>query len=218
MAISATKAIINQGRVKDTSIPFDSADEIVTIHLYRYNREINKLRKTKEIDQKRVDGKLITWKMFYTARNNKIKAFNDLINTLIQKEELLSFHQREFFVDINETVVIKTTPASVIVENLKFEEQLELLKLMKKMKDENELIGIRQNSTENNKTEVDDSKQLAEKPNIEDIKHKIQPTQVINKPDYRNPTAMINETVMRVAAKRIREAGGTLDIDEQKLI
>jgi len=130
-------AIINEEYVKKTA-------SVTSIHVARYNRIIKDLIKTKELDKDDIDDK-ITWEQWLEARNRKIKAFNDCLDTMLQKERCLQLHSKTFVIEINEEVNINvhSKPLKFDIKKLSFPDQLSLLQLIQKAKKgEPELISV----------------------------------------------------------------------------
>lgn len=215
------KRIKTEGTVESTTLQFDKASEIIPIHLFRYNSSINKLIKAKEIDESDVDGELITWEDFWKARNDKIRAYLNCIQTLIQKEELLQFHNKDFLIELNtkETITIKESSPKYNFDKLTLTELIELFELMKRTKAEskNAPIGVFHAKTATLIPEATQSSSNSEKPNIELIKQETI-TEVFKSSLNKNPTARLQEVLMRISALKLKEAGANLDEEEEQLI
>lgn len=211
--------ISREGRLINSSLQFISAEEIIPIHLFRYNQLINQLINVKEIKESEVDGSDITWDHFWEARNNKIRAYLDCIQTLIQKEELLQFHRKELKVEwnIEENILINQTE-QYDFEKLSLDESVELLELIKLTKI-NEIVpvGVIQTNTASLAPNATESLIAQEKPNIELIKHETV-TKVFETSINKNPTTRLQETLKRIAAEKMKEAGANLDDGEKQLI
>lgn len=212
--------ISREGILSKSSLQFLRAEEIIPIHLFRYNQSINKLIDVKEIKESEVDEKEITWDDFWKARNNKIRAYLDCIQTLTQKEELLQFDRKELKVEWNveEEITMKDTKPKIDINKLSFDEQVQLLELIKLTK-VNELTpaGVIQTNTASLTPETTESLTMEGKPNIELIKHEAV-KEVFKTPINNSPTARLKEALMRVAAMNLKEAGANLDEEEKKLI
>ncbi|OYU53822.1 MAG: hypothetical protein CFE25_17155 [Chitinophagaceae bacterium BSSC1] len=213
--------IVQNGRITSNSLQFDLAEEIIPIHLYRYNYQIQQLLKVKEIPEDKVDGDQITWKMFFEARNRKIKAFSDLINTLTQKEELLQFHNKSIEIEWNKRETIKIKKSRYFLEQLEFKEQIELLEYIKKSKKcvlyptgvvvSNQQLVSQFNT--NNPQLTESVKPNIESIRIEELKDESQVGNVKS-----DPVKKLKSILDKLAAEKFKEAGGTLDSDEEKLI
>lgn len=214
--------IISLATIEIKNSQFTKAKELIPIHIDRYNRQIKRLIETKEINEDEVDGEDITWEQFWNARNRKIAAYSDCINTMIQKEKLLQYHNKDFVIEYNveETVEVRDVKPKIDISKLTLEEQVELYQLFKKAKkDENELLSVIQTNSEAKQVTVDVEHQEVERPNVEQIKQIKLP-----EPPYRSPvtasdpTVKLRETLAKLAAKRIQEVGGNLTDEEKKLL
>lgn len=211
--------ISREGILSKSSLQFLRAEEIIPIHLFRYNQLINKLIDVKEIKESEVDEKEITWDDFWKARNTKIRAYLDCVQTLTQKEELLQFHRKELKVEWNveEKVLINQTE-KYDFGKLSLDEKIEMLELIKLTKTKEFVpVGVLQTNTVSLTPEVTESPSVDEKPNIELIKH-----ETVNE-EFKasintNPMARLKEILIRIAAMNLKEAGANLDEVENKLI
>lgn len=218
--MSEINQISQEGTVKHTSLQFMKAEEIIPIHIFRYNRMINLLINTKDIEESEVDGEVITWDDFWKARNTKIRAYLDCIQTLTQKEELLQFHNKEFTVEWNleETVEIKEKVSRPDFSKLSFDEKVELLELMKKAKlDENNLPAVIQTNEETKTDTVDVNHEVTDEVNITSIKHE-NVQEAFKASVQTDPKARLQEAIMKIAAKKLSQAGANLDENERRLI
>jgi hypothetical protein len=155
-------------------------------------------------------------------REKKVRAYNDAMNTLVQKEELLQYHNHDFVVDINveHTVTLKENRPQYNLDMITFDEQLELMRLFKKArKDESELAGIIQAKNSEGGTVDVTYEEFSVVPNISLIKHEALPVENNIQGNKRvNPTTRLQEIHAKLVARRIKEAGGHLDADEENLI
>lgn len=216
------RRIKQESQISLTNLQFSTAEEIIPIHLFRYNSTINQLIKTKEIDESEVDGEIVTWDDFWKARNNKIRAYSDCINTLIQKEELLKFHNREFQIEINakEKISLNLKPNKYDFSILPLNEQVDLLKLVVKTKETlyNAPISIIQTNSEVNSQQSTPTPSNKEGGLNIDLIRQETVTEVFQTSINRNPTARLQEALMRIAAIKFKDAGATLDESEEKMI
>lgn len=201
---------------------FSKAEEVIPIHVARYNNQVAKLLATRCIDISEVDGCIVTWKEYYMALEKKINAYMSAIQSLFQKETLLQYHKDDFIININteETILIKDVKPKIDLSKLTFDEQVELYELIKKSRqDENEIVGVIQPNKETLEL-IEEVKEIpAEIPNIQFIKVEQQPALPYrSQVTAADPTVKLRETLARRAAQRFKEAGGTLTAEEEKLL
>lgn len=195
---------------------------IIPIHICRYDRRIKRLMATTEISEDEVDGETITWKMFFNARNKKIAAYRDAVKTMIQKEELLQYHNRDLIVEMNteETITIGDVRPKIDVSKLTLEEQIELYHLMQKAKiRENFPVGVSQTDKGHDQAVVDIEHEEIGRPNVETIKHEERILPLAEaKTLQADPLIKLKEALAKVAAREFKKVGGTMDTEEEELI
>jgi hypothetical protein len=220
--VTKIRTIEKHGKIKSSFQQFTSVEEIIAIHLWHYNAQVNSLMKTKDIDESKVDGEIVTWKHFYAAREKKIRAYVDCLNTLGQKEELVQLINSNLTVEINtkNSIIIKDAEPKFNVTKLTFEEQLELyegLKEARKVGDN--LISVIQANTANKNEAVEVDNLIVETPNIQQIKQVQLPSVELKIPVTNfDPTIRLRQSLERLAAEKFKEVGGTLTEEEEKLI
>lgn len=196
--------------------------EVQLLHVRRYNENIVRLLKTTCYTYDDVANQVCDWEQFFESKNRKIKAFNDAINSIVQKENTLQMDSNTFTVEVNEEmeVNIKEEKAVVPVFNvskLTFVEQVELYELMRKAKQgEADLASVIEGVQEATGQITEDVKAIVDTPaNVASIKH--EKLEVIEEkpPFVVDPTAKLKETLRRLAAARIKEIGGHLDPQEK---
>jgi len=211
------------------------AKSITAIHEQRYDRIISENLKIEELDQKDIvshDGELIvdgegnisekqgiTFAQWQASRNRKTKAYDDVLDTLQQKENLLQLVNLNLEIDINEEIDINLHDKKSMYDTSKltFEEQVELLQLMKKARKGNkEIQSITEIESEVHITEDVIAEVLPA--NIEQIKQVPAPVEIQDNSAPFDPTRKLRENLAKLAARKLKEAGGNLDSDEKKLL
>jgi hypothetical protein len=140
---------------------------------------------------------------------------------MIQKERILQFHTSGFQIEvIDERIKVRQGKAPYDVSKLSFEEQVKLLRLMQKAKENQNFIAPI--DTSNALIEVgqlEKVQEVNEVTNIDLIKHEEAPesTELIL-PSKIDPVSRLKENVNRITANRFKEAGGNLDKDEMRFI
>jgi hypothetical protein len=156
------------------------------------------------------------------SREKKIKACYQVLETMFQKERLLQIHNKNFNFNINTTETIKevkVTKSIPDLHKLTFEEQVELYEIMMEAKeDENEMISVKVVNQETKTTITEDIEaEVIEPANVELIKQEEIKPEVIKKPlDNFDPTARLRESLAKIAAQKLKDAGANLDHHEQK--
>jgi hypothetical protein len=219
---SALDTIISEANILIVSDQFLKAQEIIPIHIMRYNQIVDRLMQVEDGEDKRAKGEEVDSETYWKLREKKIRAFNDAINTLYQKEDIKQYHNKDFTINLNieEEVVVREVKPQWKVDKLSFEDQLELLELMKlSKKDENELLAII-HSTEMEKVKTEDVEAVVvEKANVEDIQQEQLPAPKVKSPiSSADPTIKLRESLQKLAAKQFKEVGGSLTEEEEKLI
>jgi hypothetical protein len=222
-ADTAIDTIMKEANALVTSSQFSRAEEIIPIHINRYNQNAKMLIEVKDILEDEVDGETITWEAFYAARNKKIKAYDDCINTLRQKEELKQYHNKDFVIEVNteETIEIRETRNRRIqIEKLPYDEQVEMMEMMmESLQDENDLLAIVSKPEVEGEVTIDVEAEVVDVPNIQFIEHEKLPEppkkSLVTAAD---PTVKLRESLQKLAASRFKAAGGTLTDDEESLI
>lgn len=217
----AVRSIMDAANVIINNSQFQKTEEMMPLHLSRYNSLIKALKATKDISEDQVDGEIVTWKDFYRKREEKIKAYENCITTLFQREKLLKFHNKDFLFKWTkeEVVEVKEVEKKITITKLELAEQIELLNLIKKTrKDENDLGAIIAGQIEAKAEVVDIEHEVVEQPNIEQIKHLQLPEPPSSvKTTYHDPTAKLRESLAKLAAGKFKEIG-KLTEDEEQLI
>ena len=195
--------------------------EVIPIHVERYNRQVKRLLSVQDYDKADLHRNDVDKREYYRAREEKIRAYNDCINTMIQKERVLQYHNSGFELEvIEEKVEIRKAKDFYDITKLAFEEQVELLRLMQKAKrDQNFIAPI---DTSNALIEVKQTEEIQEAnevTNIDLIKHEEPPesTELIL-PFKIDPVSKLKENLNKLAANRFKEVGGKLDQEEERLI
>lgn len=203
-------------------------EQVKMIHVRRYNRQINRLLATEELDFDKIsvdkDGDLIgeySYDEWFASREKKKTNYWNAIAALQQKEKVLQFHNDGFEFEINteENVNVVDKKPKYDVTKLTFEEQLELYELMKKAKKgENELLSVVE-SVKSLSQEVQDAEAVVIPPaNIEQIAHEKLEV-VVEKPTFViDPTARLKERMKQIAARTLQGIGGHLDDTEKRFL
>lgn len=224
---TAIDSIVRDARrqIKDSQIT--NRETIRGQHISLYNGQIKRLLATKDADDLLEEAKILgedppEGMDYFKLQQRKEIAYNEALNTMRQKEELLQYHAKDFEIDLNEetNITFKETALKVDISKLSFDEQLELLELgLASKKGEDELAGIKYLSEEEKSETVDaEFEVVAEIPNVTLIKQvdpEGEPVK-IRKPTgevFNNLQAIIN----KVAAKKFGEVGNLTD-EEKKLL
>jgi hypothetical protein len=219
---SAIGTIVSEANAFVVSSQFSKAQEIFPLHIMRYNQQLARLMKVEDGDDLIEKGEEIDSDKYWKLREKKITARSNAINTLIQKESILQYHNKDFSVEINieEEIEIREVKPILNLEKLTLGDQIKFYELMKLCrKDENELLKITQvEEVEAVKTE-DVEAEVVERVNVEDIKIEQLPVVVqTSKITSSDPTVRLRESLQKLAAKQFKEAGGKLTDDEENLI
>ena len=218
--------ISKEARMEATSMQFASREEITPLHIHRYNTAIKRSLETKDINEDEVDGKNVTWEQFFAARNRKVEAFNNCIQSMIQKETLLQFHNPNFVIDINIEHSVKflekrKKEGEFNVELLTFDELKRMYEYYKKVRlGEDEVLGIIQANTDTQTKIEDIGHEEIEEANIKAIKLIELPVPVRpNQPATNCSNQILREKLQMIeAAKAFKKAGMTLTDEEEELI
>lgn len=111
-------------------------EEVISLHVARYNKTIHSLRNIDDILSDEDSNKYIT---------KKTRALHLLLDTLFQKERVLGIHKRGFRIEINNELIVdkREEKLDANLNALSFDEQVELLELIQKSKiDNNNLLDI----------------------------------------------------------------------------
>jgi hypothetical protein len=199
---------------------FINSIEVIPIHTERYNRQIARLLAfedyTKEDLRKGIDKA-----EYYKAREQKIRAYSDAINTMIQKERILQFHNSGFQLEvIEEKVEIRKSKDALDFDKLTVEELVKLLNLIQKTKSDTKYLApIILNNSISRIEQVQEKRELNEPVNIELIKHEDPPENMdMSLPFKIDPVIKLKENLNKIAANRFKEVGGNLDKEEERLI
>jgi len=218
---SALTEILSEAKriIKDSQ--FTEVRDIISIHTDRYNKLISKLISTRDGDDlSEVEGKGIDVDRYYRMRERKIKNYLDCIATMVQKEELLQYHNKDFVIEINteETITLKDSKPKYDIKKISFDERKRALNYMLKMKKTaNDLLAITQGNNGHVET-IDVTHQvIPEIPNISFIRNEASPIANIVALN-RDPLVRLKEIQAKLVAKRIKEVGGTLTDEEENLI
>lgn len=136
-------------------------DELIGLHLSRYNKDINSilLRDYKKYDEDARERK-------------KTYDFFNLLDILSQKEKLLGLHNKNFTVKIfqqnNLTINQKTKTNKYNLDKLSLHEKIELLELISLTK-QNREVGIIKMSREVEKEKIEEAVVVVEETNVEKI-------------------------------------------------
>jgi hypothetical protein len=221
---TAIDAVMANANEKIAHNQFLQRQEVTALHLKRYNMMIKELLAVEELpypDEETLSNNEYAFQDWLESRNKKIRAYNDCIQTMFQKEDLLQYHNKGFVINVNveEEITIKDERPKIDISQLTLQEQVELYQLIKKArKDDFELIGVIQNTTAGQDETIDVVAEVVEtKPNIEHIAQLPIPEKPYISPVTQfDPTAKLRETLRKLAAKKIEDAGGHLDNDEKK--
>lgn len=225
----AINTILAEANAEIVASQFSKAQEVIPLHIARYNRIIEKCLAVQDADdmytEEEAEEMLIeNPKQYWYLREKKVRAYSDAINTLIQKEELLQYHNKDFNIQINieeETEINQIIRPSIDVSRLDFEEQLQLLELMKKAKKNDfDLLAITQGEQAKEEDKIIEAVVTSvPKANVEDIKiEKLPEPPVKSIVTASDPTIRLRQSLALLAAQRFKEAGGQLTDDEEKLI
>lgn len=218
--------ILKAARQQIITSQFNKANEIIPIHVARYDAMIKKLMAVEELEMTPEDWANDSLEgmakrfAYWESVKKKKKAYMDAVDTMVQKETLLQFHSSDFVIDINseETVEERVVKPKFDVNKLTFEEQVELMNLFKKCRKDDEVVeGIvdtRASTIETSDLSSQDTEQL----NVELIGHEELYTLNESKSPIKDPTSKLREAAQKAALRKIKEAGGNLTDEEQKLI
>lgn len=201
---------------------FIAAEEIIPIHLNRYNKQIEELLAVKDADDLIAgsDEELhFDSKTYYQLRNKKIRAFSDCLNAMRQKEELLQLHDINFTLNLNseERIIIQDRKPEINLNKLTLEEQVELYNLLKKCRiDVSEVIGIKTNAQVVEDIPIEEVN-LSDMPNINFIKTEVLQEEVIEE-KRKDPTREIQKSLLIENIKKLKAAGANLTDEENELI
>lgn len=218
----AINDIFSEANLILTTEQYQKSTELTAIHVTRYNATIRRLLAVEELDQDLIDSEEeggITYETWMKSREKKIKAYLQCIDTMIQKETLLQYHNKDFTLEVNidETVEIRETKPKFDVGKLTFEEQLELYQMIKDAKKgENEIASITEVNREQKAEVIDIDHEVVEPANIEQIKQKeIEPEPYVSPVTAFDPTVLLRKRLKEVAAKQFQKKGAKLT-DEEK--
>jgi len=146
---------------------FTQNDLIISLHVQRYNREINKLLKK-------------TFDEFDLPTQRRLKVDNNfkILEQLSAKENLLQLHNKNTIIRINQRnqTIIRSAPdhylESLDFSRLTLEERLELLSLINKTKQEQNLLeGVKLSTEDKVQKEYTEFEEVKEEvPNVTQIK------------------------------------------------
>jgi hypothetical protein len=202
------------------------AADIKLLHLKRYDRTITRLLSTTELSADLIDqppGKGgITYERWLASRNKKIKAYNDCIDTMQQKENLMQLFTNTLTIDENQDITFKMAESKpepkFNISRLSFKESLELSEIFKKAKvGENEPLGVREVNREENFTQAVVTEAEVLPANIEQIQQVQLPALLIDNVTT-DPLLKLKARIKIMAAQKILEAGGHLDEEEKRLL
>ena len=199
---------------------FVKVQEVIAIHLSRYDGQIQKLLQVKDYSKDEVISQKIDQKTFFRARERKIKAYNDCIATIGQKERNLQFHNAGFQLEIVEERIEIKAKSKYNVHLLSHEQLVKLYYLILKAKESQELIP----SISHNQQKIVDKvllpiDQINEGTNIDFIKQEAIPNDLAVKVEQKSdPTRKLKESVERLAVQKFKEAGATLTEEESQLL
>lgn len=220
---TAINEIFSEANLILTTDQYQKSTELTAIHVSRYNTTINRLLAVEELDQELIDSEEeggISYETWMKSREKKIKAYLQCIDTMIQKESLLQYHNKDFTFDVNidETIEIKEVKPKYDVSKLTFEEQLELYGIIRECKkDENQLASVLEVVREQKTETIDVEHQVIEQANIEQIKQKeIEPEHYVSPVTQFDPTILLRKKLKEAAAREIQRVGGNLTEEEKK--
>jgi|GEM_PF-6127343 len=193
--------------------------EVIPIHIERYNKQIQRLLAVSDHSKDDISRGSVSKKEYFRAREERIKSYNDCLNTMFQKERLLQFHNSGFQIEVvDETIQVNIKKSKYDFSNLSVEELSRMNHLLTKAKkNEFELIGITANQSQSNQVTdtVNLDNHIEERANIEDIQHEdppIEPTIPLL------PSQRLKVALDKLAATKFKEAGAKLDTEEEDLI
>ena len=174
--------------------------DVWTLHISRYNAEVNRLLNTPELDPNEI-GKSISHEQWQASRDKKIKNYNSALDVMNQQETLLQLINKTTVIEINEEVTGSIHKPKYNLDVLTFEEQVELMNLLDKAKEgKMENISVTAVMTEH-PAASETSLQPREEPiNIQQIKHE-QILPETNTIGITDPFAHLKETTHHNAKK-----------------
>lgn len=226
-ADTAIDTIISEANAYISRSQLNKAEQIIPLHRVRYDKMIEKgfaVQDADDLPEEECATMLIEEpKKYWMLRERKIRAFNDSINVMIQKEELLQYHSKDFNIQINteEEVIIKEVKPKYDLDLLSFEEQLELYQFFTRAKkNENDLLAIIQGEQAKEAEKVMEAEVVSvEVVNVDQIKQEQLPVPPVKSSITSiDPTIKLRESLQKIAAKQFKEAGGKLTEEEEKLI
>jgi hypothetical protein len=200
---------------------FIEASQVIAIHIERYNRQIDRLLAVLNYSIDDVHNKLVDRREYYKARERKIKAYMDALQTLSQKEKLLQFHNTGFQIEIiEEKIVVNQYHSKYDLSKLNFDEQLRLYNLMKIAKRTAiEISSIKLSTKEDEQQQQVTDIEYDEVPNIEKIqKEELPAPSQTGGVTAADPTSRLRQELKKMAARNFKEAGAILTEDEEKFI
>lgn len=189
-----------------------SRRQVTSLHIARYNKEINRLLQVKEITT--------SPKTLAKTRKAKIEAYLECLDVMFQKESLLQFHRKDFEIEINteEEIEIKEKKFSYDISKLSLTEQVELYELIKQAKkNENEISGIINNARSNEVTEDIEVEVIEEKPNVESIKRIEQKVEDTPAKDLNEVSDKIINTYKEIIKNKFKAIGADLNNEKETI-
>jgi hypothetical protein len=220
-SISSLDKIIEHANALIRSEFSSKAKDIQVLHTRRYNENINNLLKIEELNQDDIDSDKegeITYEAWLNSRNKKIKAYDECIKSMMQKENLLQMNSDSFVFEINEevNVEVKETKPKYDFSKLTLEEQVELYELVKLARvGDNEMHSIIERKRDEVVETIDVVAEVVQTTNIDQIEQKHTSPEVPKLPFVVDPTAKLKEMLKREAAKKLQEIGSHLDEKEK---
>lgn len=200
------------------------AKDIQVLHTKRYNENIEMLLAVEELDRSRIDNggsDSITFEQWQESRNRKMKAYDEALRTIQQKENLLGIHSETFTFDIDEQidVTFDAKPQDKPkwdTSKLTLEELVELYEYIKICRvNDQEIKSIVPLDRDESVIEIHGEVVQDQEPNIKLIEQKHIPSPEEDIIGVTDPTSKLKELLRKQAALAFKNAGGNLD-DQEK--
>lgn len=224
-SITAIDTIISEANALITTDQFSKQQEMIPLHVERYNRQTARLAETKDGDDLPEEERdELDSEKYYKLRERKVRAYTGVLDTMLQKEQLLQYHREDFEININteEEIEIKQEETYSLpnVKNLSFDEKVELYSLIKKARlSEFELSGVITVQQETTQEVTEDVQhEVVEPANVEKIttiKLPVPPER--SKVTVQDPTFALREALKRKAAMKFDKVGNLTE-DEKKYL
>lgn len=203
------------------SIHFTGLHEVVILHVERYNKQIERLLAVQDYTEDQI-GSVDRFE-FHRARERRIKAYNDCINTMIQKEKVLQYHQTGFQLEVVEEKITVTEEPELDFHRLTVDQLRRIVELFDKARlDPNKVVPPAAISpvveipvltpTASPVMEIEEPNinliQVENRDEVDDLEPLVQLTQ----------KQKLQAALDRLAAEKFKQAGAKLDQQEEQLI